>query len=106
MLPFTIATPREIARTLAERVRSRRLEREWTQDELARRAGIALATYRHFERTGRISLERLLKLATALHAEEGFERLFEAPAARSLAEIEKRAERSRRQRGRRRDAKA
>lgn len=106
MLSITVASPLEIARTLAGRVRSRRLERGWTQDELAGRAGIAAATYRRFERTGRISLERMLKLAVVLDAQEGFERLFEAPPARSLAELEKRAERSRRQRGRRRDAKA
>jgi hypothetical protein len=67
---------------------------------------VALATYRQFERTGQISLERLLKLAVVLNASEGFEQLFVRPPAWSLAELERLAERQTRKRGRRRDAKA
>jgi len=42
MLPLTLQTPREIALELARRVKLLRLDREWTQEELANRAGIAL----------------------------------------------------------------
>lgn len=52
----------EVAADLASRVRARRLQRGWTQAELARRAGLKGATYVLFERTGRISLLRLLKI--------------------------------------------
>lgn len=52
----------EVAADLASRVRARRLQRGWTQAELARRAGLKAATYVLFERTGRISLLRLLKI--------------------------------------------
>jgi transcriptional regulator with XRE-family HTH domain len=89
---------------LARRVKALRLENGWTQQEAAERAGLALATYRQFERTGRISLERLLKLAVILDARAGFDQLFARPPARSLAELEKRAERQTRKRGKRRDA--
>lgn len=105
MLPSAIQSPREIARTLARRVKVLRLERGWTQQETAERAGLALATYRVFERTGRISLERLLKLAVILDARGGFEHLFVAPPARSLAELEQRSQRPSRKRGKRSDAK-
>lgn len=71
----------------------------WTQAELARRAGIALATLRRFEREGQISLERLVKIASVLHALDAFEGLFQPPRASSLAEIE--ARQTKRQRGRR-----
>ncbi|HEX8830621.1 MAG TPA: helix-turn-helix transcriptional regulator [Longimicrobium sp.] len=104
MLPIELQSPSEIARTLAQRVRALRLENGWTQEETAERAGLALATYRQFERTGRISLERLLKLAAILDARAGFDQLFVRPPARSLAELEKRSERQTRRRGRRRDA--
>jgi transcriptional regulator with XRE-family HTH domain len=106
MMPFSVESPREIARTLARRVKVLRLDRGWTQEEAAGRAGLALATYRQFERTGQISLERLLKLAVVLDAAPGFDQLFVRPPARSLAELEKLAERQTRKRGRRRDAKA
>lgn len=91
---------------LAERVKARRLERGWTQREIAERTGIALATYRRFERTGRIALERLLKLAVILDAQAGFEDLFVPARARSLAELEQREQQKARKRGRRSDAQA
>jgi transcriptional regulator with XRE-family HTH domain len=105
MLPVELKTPREIARTLSQRVRTLRLDRAWTQKEAAERAGIALATYQRFERTGRISLERLLKLAVIYDAVAGFEHLFAVAPARSLAELE-RLDRPARKRGKRSDAHA
>ena len=88
---------------LARRVKARRLERGWTQQEIADRSGIALATYRRFERSGRISLERLLKLAVILDAQAGFDDLFAAPPARSLSDLEDEEHRTRK-RGKRSDA--
>jgi len=101
MLPFNLQTSHEMARTLAGRVRALRLERGWTQKEIADRAGLALATYRVFERSGRISLERLLKLAVVLDAREGLDALFTPSAATSLAELERQAVGPTRKRGRR-----
>jgi len=86
---------------IAERVKRLRLDRGWTQEEAAKRAGMALATFRLFERTGRISLERLLKLAVVLDARDGFNGLFAAPAARSLEELERSLAPSTRKRGKR-----
>lgn len=65
-----------------------RLRQNWTQADLADRAGISVASYRRFEQTGQIALERLLLIASALHALDGFERVFEAEAFASLDEIE------------------
>jgi transcriptional regulator with XRE-family HTH domain len=104
MLPISLQTPRDIGLALAHRVKTLRLERGWTQEELAERAAITLATYRRFERTGRISLERLLKLAVVLDARDGFDQLFIAGPAASLAELERRARPAARKRGRRSDA--
>jgi transcriptional regulator with XRE-family HTH domain len=104
MIPIELQTSREISRAIASRVKVLRLNRGWTQQELADRSGIALATYRSFERTGRISLERLLKIATILDARAGFDQLFAPPPARSLAELAARSESPGRKRGRRNDA--
>lgn len=95
-----------MALMLGRRVKALRLDLGWTQQELAERAGITLATYRRFERTGQISLERLLRLAVILDAHAGFDQLFIRSPARSLAELERRSERQARKRGRRRDAQA
>ncbi len=99
---FTMRTAPEVARAIADRVRAARLERGWTQAGTARRAGITLASYRRFESSGQITLERLLRVATVLDALPGFEALFEPPPARSLDELERRS--ARRRRGRRGDA--
>jgi transcriptional regulator with XRE-family HTH domain len=104
MLPLELQTSREIARTLALRVRALRLFHGWTQEETAARAGLTLASYRRFERTGSISLERLLKLAIVLHSYAGLDQLFAPPPARSLDELEKLDALTSRKRGRRRDA--
>lgn len=104
MLPVELQSPRELARNLARRVKALRLERGWTQQETAERAGVALGTFRRFERSGRISLERLLKLAVILDARSGFEHLFRPGPAGSLAELEQRVRRPARKRGKRRDA--
>lgn len=89
MLPFAIQTPRDMTRTIAQRVRALRLDRGWTQREIAARAGIAFETYRAFERTGSISLERLMKLAVILDARTELEQLFRPAPAQSLDELER-----------------
>ncbi len=101
MLPLELRTPPEIARLLAGRVRALRLQRGWTQQELAGRSGLTLATYRRFERTGRIALDRLLRIAVVLDAQAAFDGLFALPPAGSLAELAERTQQLPRARGRR-----
>lgn len=101
MLPFELLTPQELSLELAARVKRLRLERAWTQAELAGRAGISLASYRRFERTGQISLERLMQLAVVLNAVGGVRSLFKAAPARSLDELEQREPARQRGRGKR-----
>ncbi len=72
---LSLKSPTEVAYELATRVRERRLQRTWTQAELAKRAGIKDATYVLFERTGRISLIRLLKVLEVLNLLDEFDRI-------------------------------
>jgi transcriptional regulator with XRE-family HTH domain len=90
----------ELCRELASRARTLRLQLNWSQVELAQRSGVALPTLKLFEQTGQISLERLVMIAAALRALDGFDALLQPPKASSLADLEARA--TRRQRGRRR----
>ena len=89
MLPLELRTPAEVCEDVARRVRTMRVERGWTQRELARRADLSLETLRRFERTGRISLERLVKIATVLDALRPFAALFELPPVRTLDDLER-----------------
>lgn len=99
VIMLSLKSPSEVASELAARVRERRLQRAWTQDEIARRAGIKTATYVLFERTGRISLIRLLKVAEVLELLEEFDHIGRGQdlASVSLDELTK----PERQRGRR-----
>jgi transcriptional regulator with XRE-family HTH domain len=74
----------ESLRALGERARQLRLIRELSQAELAERAGVGVVTIHRFEKSGAGSIETLLRVATALDAEEPFESLFEAPAYTSI----------------------
>lgn len=71
---------------LAERARALRVLRRLRQEELAERAGVGVMTVRRFEKTGRASMENVLRIAFALRAEAGFEALFQAPKYRTLDE--------------------
>jgi transcriptional regulator with XRE-family HTH domain len=74
----------EVAVELASRIRERRLQRAWTQAEMARRAGLKEPTYVLFERTGRISLLRLLKVLDVLRLLEEFDRIGQKPDLSTL----------------------
>jgi transcriptional regulator with XRE-family HTH domain len=76
----------ETLSAIGARARQLRLLRKLRQDELATRAGVGVATIHRFEKTGTASFENVLRIATALHAEKGFAKLFEAPAYASLEE--------------------
>ncbi len=72
---LSIKSAPEVASELALRIRARRLQRAWTQTEMARRAGLKEPTYVLFERTGKISLLRLLKVLDLLGLMDEFDRI-------------------------------
>lgn len=80
-------TPAELLRSLAARLKARRLALGWTQVEAAGRAGVAYRTWRRLENEGQASLEDMVKAAVALRCDEGLHALFPLPAAASLDEL-------------------
>jgi len=99
MSRYALQTPEQVATALAERLRELRLAKGWRQVTLAERSGVSLGSLRRFESSGRVSLENLLKLAFALHRLDDFDKVFQPPPAASMAELEAREKRPRRQRG-------
>jgi transcriptional regulator with XRE-family HTH domain len=63
---ISLITTSKALRKAAENVRALRLERGLTQEGLAQRSGVSLASLRKFEQKGLISLESFFKLAMVL----------------------------------------
>ena len=95
MLALSLQTPRESLHDLTARVREHRLRLNWTQEELARRADIALPTYRRFEQTGQISLKRFVRIVHVLFLTHELEELLLKPPPRTLADLERKPTRKR-----------
>lgn len=99
-MPPLLFAPGELSLDIAERSRARRLAANLTQEGLSARAGITLGSLKRFERTGEVSLERLLRIASALGATDEFQALFPPRDARTLDEVLE-AKKPQRARGRR-----
>lgn len=99
-MDYSLKTPEQTRRELAARARELRLAKGWKQMTLAERSGVSLASLRRFERTGKVSLDNLLKIAFVLHRLDDFDAVLQKPRASSLAELEALEKRSQRQRGR------
>lgn len=74
----------ESLKSLGTRARSLRMLLELQQREVAARAGTSLGTVIRFERTGKASIENVLRIAVALGAENAFDNLFAPPKYRTL----------------------
>ena len=97
---LSLIGPAEMGKSLADRARSLRLLKGWKRDTLAERAGVTSASLKRFETTGKASLELVLKIAHALGRLEEFSKLLRPPAAQSIEELEQRATKPIRKRGR------
>lgn len=73
---FKLATPQEVAGELGQRLRARRLSLNQSQAETAARAGVSLGALRNLERTGLVTVEVLLRVASALGMIQQLEPVF------------------------------
>jgi transcriptional regulator with XRE-family HTH domain len=83
------AGERAVVRGLLGRVRAHRLKRNWSQAELARRAGISVQSYQNFETGhGNITLAHLLRILGVLGLAGRFALLVPEPEEeRTLKEV-------------------
>jgi transcriptional regulator with XRE-family HTH domain len=66
-----------IKKSLVERVKQRRKERNISQQTLAERSLVSFGSIKRFERSGEISLSALLRIALLLGCENDFAGLFQ-----------------------------
>lgn len=100
MVSVNLLTPYELMGHIAQRAREKRLEFNLTQETLAKRSGVSLGALKKFERTGKISIESLLKLALVLEALAEFDTLFSPKPLESYASLKQILKRRSRKRGR------
>lgn len=87
---ISTTTPKKVRLELAAWIRALRVGQNWSQEELAKRSGVTLASLRRFETTGLISLSRLLAIAHVIGVLDQFAALTKAPASyTSIAQIER-----------------
>lgn len=89
-----------IAKGIAENVREKRLNKNYSQEKLARKSGVSLGSIKRFERSYEISLKHLLKIALVFDAQDDFSQLFKTDDYQSLDEIIQNQKKKERKRGR------
>jgi transcriptional regulator with XRE-family HTH domain len=97
---LSLVGPAEMGKSLADRAKALRLFKGWTRSTLAQRAGVTAASLKRFETTGKASLELILRVAHALARLEEFSKILQPPTAQSIEELEQRAAKPTRKRGR------
>jgi transcriptional regulator with XRE-family HTH domain len=101
---LSLLNPAEMGLSLALRIKTLRLMKNWTREYLAVRAGVSVSSLRRFETSGMASLELVMKLAFAFSRLEEFNTLFLPPPAQSIADLESSANSNSRKRGRKTSA--
>lgn len=91
----------EVREKLRVKTRERRLELGFTQEGLAVRADVSIATLRKFEYTGKISLDSFIKLSLVLNFIDDLAALFDRDPSdfQSIDEVLKDIETPKRQKG-------
>jgi len=92
--------PHEITEYIARRARAKRLALNFSQQSLSERSGVSFGVIKKFERTGKISLESLLKIASVLNCSENFAELFKPIATEKFPTMNELLKQKTRLRGR------
>lgn len=80
-------TPENIAMTLANDFRQRRIEKNLTREQIADKARIPLGNVARFEQKGLISLSNLISLAMALGYTTEIKSIFQSPKYATMEEL-------------------
>jgi len=99
-MSFFMTTPHEAAQTIADQMRQKRLSLNLSQKSLSERSGVSFSVIKKFERTGKISLESLLKIALILNALEDFKDIFKPKPLEQMPSLDALLTEKKRKRGR------
>ena len=79
------STPEELQKQLGERIKLQRINRNYSQVELAKKAGISLKTLRNLEQGKGSSVETLVRTIKALDVSDFLDQLAPQPSVSPLA---------------------
>ena len=71
---YELMNHKEIMLDIAKKVKSKRIALDYTQEAFSAKSGVALSTYRTFEKSGKGSFENFIAILTALGAVSELER--------------------------------
>ncbi len=94
-----LLNPHDLTLQIAKFAQAKRLSFNFSQHTLSERSGVSFGTIKKFERTGKISLESLLKIALVLESLEEFSELFK-PTPEQAATLDELINQKTRKRGR------
>jgi transcriptional regulator with XRE-family HTH domain len=77
----------EIAQTIANDFRRRRIEKNLTRKEVSERSGVPVSNLSRFEQKGYISLKNLIELASALNYTAEVKQIFAHPKYQTMEEL-------------------
>ncbi len=100
MKPFISATPSDLLSDIAKQAQTKRLSLNLSRKTLSERSGVSLSVLKKFERTGKISLESLVKIAMVLDAMDEFLLLFKPTPPENFATLDELLKDNSRKRGR------
>ena len=80
-------TPNEIAKSLAEKIKTHRKKLKISQEALAQKSGVSLGSIKRFETKYEIALQSFIKIAIALDLDKDIETLFTQKTYASIDEI-------------------
>lgn len=100
MIANKLLSPSELASQIARSAQAKRLSFNYSQQSLSERSGVSLGVIKKFERTGKISLESLLKIALVLGSLEEFAALFKPTLPEQVATLDELINEKKRKRGR------
>jgi len=99
-MDFNFQTPYDLVTQIAKQAKERRLFLNLTQHSLSERSGVSLGVLKKFERTGKISIESLLKIAVVLDSLSEFSDLFKSKPLESYPTLDQLLKQKSRMRGR------
>lgn len=101
MKPFISMTFSDLLTHIAGQAQAKRLSLNLSRKSLSERSGVSESVLKKFERTGKISLESLIKIAFVLDAVEEFQALFKPTPPENFLSLDELLKDKTRKRGRR-----
>lgn len=84
---FSLESEEDIAKTIADDFRKRRIEKNLTREMVSQQSGVPLGNLSRFEQKGLISLKNLISLAVALGYASEIKGIFSQPKYSTMEEL-------------------